>query len=138
MANVDQIHTFRAWLSPSMPSPTLAGKMLPHWYVPWFSRSVPMLGALFFLAILSGGGNIYVRTEGDEAARKWYVASLCFTLVHSLFSLHALEQINAIKKVEGAGEGNLRGLHRWLTVNKWRFLVSEVPAFGAAVIAAGS
>lgn len=95
-----------------------------------------MLGVLVALAIVSGGANIHVRTDGNEGGAQVVNYEL-ITLTHSLFSFHALGHINTIKKVDGAGERNLRGLERWLSVNKWRFIVSEVPALGAAVMAVG-
>ncbi|KAL1966324.1 hypothetical protein VTN77DRAFT_4677 [Rasamsonia byssochlamydoides] len=135
IANLDQVFTFQAWLQPSLPSPA-NGKVLPYWYDPWYNRSVPMLGVLVLLSIGGGVGNLTVGASGlDNTTWRLYSASLACTLAHGLFSTLALEQIRNISKKENAGEGNLTGLRKWLVVNRYRFIVSEIPAFIAAVLA---
>jgi len=96
---------------------------------------LPELGFYFLGAIFSGILNLY--TAPTDAAWSWYAASLGFNLAHIVFSRGALTELRYVRKVEGAGEGNVEALRRWLRMNGWRFVFSEIPALFTAVVAVG-
>ncbi|ERF75570.1 hypothetical protein EPUS_09166 [Endocarpon pusillum Z07020] len=82
-ANISAVLAFRAW-------------------------AVPLLCFIFVLGLVSGVGSlVVVRTssvgDDDSAARRWYAASLGFTLAHQLFSRPVLRQIKAIEQTHNAG-----------------------------------
>ncbi|KAF2874836.1 hypothetical protein BDV95DRAFT_300009 [Massariosphaeria phaeospora] len=134
VSNLWQKHAFHAWLHPDSPAPS---NVLPKWHIRFTSSSIIDLGVQFVAGLVFGAANLYIRTEGDTVARKWYGASLAFTLAHVVFSKQAIDGLRAAQKVEGAGKPNLVALEKWLAVNRVRFYVSEVPALVAAVMAVG-
>jgi len=132
IANVDQVLVFRAWLAPPIAP---HAKAASHWYTFFSNRLLKILVGIYLFAICSTIANVYTRTTGDEAARKWYTANLAFTIFHMLPSPKILDNLTIIKNIDGDGRTNLKGMEKWLAINTVRLLISDIPAFVSAVIA---
>jgi len=94
-----------------------------------------MLVAIYLALIFSAAANVYIRIEGDEAARRWYALNLVFTLLHLVPAGKEYANLTSIRNRGGDGITSLKGMERWLAVNTVRFWTSDFPAFLSALIA---
>lgn len=78
---------------------------------------------------------MYIRTEGDDLARKWYAANFVFAFLHMIPAGKAYEKLKLIWDRDGNGKSNLKAVEGWLAVNAVRSWTSDIPAFISAVIA---
>ncbi|CZR58353.1 uncharacterized protein PAC_08245 [Phialocephala subalpina] len=133
--NMDQVFIFRAWISPTIPASH--GKVAPHWYRSFLDQLLAPLSGYLLVSLVSAAANVYIRTEGDDLARKWYAANFVFAILHMAPAVKAYEQIKLIWDRDGDGKSNLKGMKGWLAVNTVRAWISDIPAFVCALIATG-
>jgi hypothetical protein len=119
----------------TLPYRSLANSLLPSWFTYWLARGKWVIMLSFPASMAAALLNVYLQTAASGYADiRWYGLGAFFTGAHFLWAPWAVKMLNAIRADEPRGESTA-SLRTWITVNRWRAIFADLPAWVFFVMA---
>ena len=148
MCGIDQTTAIQPFTRPEL-AQKRSGQVLPHWFPPFFQRTILVIAIAYPLAISTAYLNTIVGRQAgplsrpeasisqgifkfidgrpvSATARSFYYAGMCFSAGHFLYGPYAMRIIGRICDNKKPGDNNTTAAEEWLVMNATRLVTVDI------------